>query len=341
MIRIAVDVYGGDNAPECVVDGALEAMREMPDIHILFCGAEGKVRAMLEARPHDEARVQIVDAPEIITNHESPTLAIRRKLNSSLVKAMDAVKAGQADAAVTAGSTGAALAGGIFRIGRIRGISRPALAPLLPTAKKKPVLLIDCGANVDCKPEYLLQFALMGAAYMRGVMGVSNPKIGLLNIGAEDEKGNELTKSAFPLLKEEKRIDFFGNVEARDALTGCVDVIVSDGFAGNTLLKSTEGAAKLIMGMLKESLSASARTKIGAALAMPALRALKNEMDYEQYGGAALLGVTGVMVKAHGSSKAHAYACAIRQARTMVEGKLVSIISEQLGAQSEKKDAQE
>ena len=252
MIRIAVDVYGGDNAPDCVLDGALEAMREMPDIHVIFCGAQEEVRKLLASRPHDEARVRIIDAPDVITNHESPTLAIRRKLNASLVKTMDAVKAGEADAAVTAGSTGAALAGGIFRIGRIRGINRPALAPLLPTAAGKPVMLIDCGANVDCKPEYLVQFALMGQAYMRGVMGVDKPKVGLLNIGAEDEKGNDLAKSTFPLLRDHPLVDFYGNVEARDALTGCVQVIVCDGFAGNILLKSTEGAAQLILGKLKD-----------------------------------------------------------------------------------------
>ncbi len=330
MIRIAVDVYGGDNAPDCVLDGALEAMREMPDIHVIFCGAQEEVRKLLASRPHDEARVRIIDAPDVITNHESPTLAIRRKLNASLVKTMDAVKAGEADAAVTAGSTGAALAGGIFRIGRIRGINRPALAPLLPTAAGKPVMLIDCGANVDCKPEYLVQFALMGQAYMRGVMGVDKPKVGLLNIGAEDEKGNDLAKSTFPLLRDHPLVDFYGNVEARDALTGCVQVIVCDGFAGNILLKSTEGAAQLILGKLKDGLLSSTRSKVGALLVKPALKGLKNELDYEQYGGAALLGVTGAVVKAHGSSKAHAYACAIRQARTMVEGKVVDIIAGQL-----------
>lgn len=221
---------------------------------------------------------------------------------------------------------------GIFRIGRIRGINRPALAPLLPTAAGKPVMLIDCGANVDCKPEYLVQFALMGQAYMRGVMGVDKPKVGLLNIGAEDEKGNDLAKSTFPLLRDHPLVDFYGNVEARDALTGCVQVIVCDGFAGNILLKSTEGAAQLILGKLKDGLLSSTRSKVGALLVKPALKGLKNELDYEQYGGAALLGVTGAVVKAHGSSKAHAYACAIRQARTMVEGKVVDIIAGQLSA---------
>ena len=243
MIRIAVDVYGGDNAPGCVIDGALEALRAMDDVSILFCGAQAEVEGLLNGREYDAQRVSIVDAPDIITNHESPTLAIRRKLNSSMVRAMDLVKKGEADAVVTAGSTGAALAGGIFRMGRIRGIDRPALGPLLPTSGEYPVILIDCGANADCKPDYLVQFALMGQAYMKGVMGIANPKVGLLNVGAEDEKGNELCKAVFPLLKDHPGVNFYGNVEARDVLTGVVQVIVCDGFSGNILLKSTEGAA--------------------------------------------------------------------------------------------------
>lgn len=341
MIRIAVDVYGGDHAPQCVIDGALEAMENLPDVQILFFGAQEEVRALLSDKTYDSARVSIVDAPDQITNHESPTLAIRRKLNSSMVKAMDAVKKGEADAVVTAGSTGAALAGGIFRVGRIRGIDRPALAPLLPTAGEHPVMLIDCGANADCKPEYLVQFALMGQAYMKGVMGVENPKVGLLNIGAEDEKGNELCKAAFPMLKQHDGVNFYGNVEARDVLTGVVQVIVCDGFSGNILLKSTEGAAQLIFGKLKAGLLSSTRAKMGALLVKPALKGIKNELDYEQYGGAALLGVTGAMVKAHGSSSGHAYACAIRQARTMVEGKVVSIITQQLQAAADAKNKEE
>ncbi len=330
MIRIAVDVYGGDHAPDCVIDGAVEAMEAMKDIHIVFCGAKEKVEQLLSLRTYDPSRVSIQDAPDVITNHDSPTLAIRRKVNSSMVQAMDLVKKGEAEAVVTAGSTGAALAGGIFRVGRIRGIDRPALAPILPTSGKHPVMLIDCGANADCKPEYLVQFALMGQAYMKGVMGVEEPKVGLLNIGAEDEKGNELAKAAFPLLKAHRGIHFFGNVEARDVLAGGVQVVVCDGFSGNILLKSTEGAAALIFGKLKGALMSSMRSKLGAAMVKPALKTVKDELDYEQYGGAALLGVSGAVVKAHGSSKGHAYACAIRQARTMVEGKVVDIIAQQL-----------
>ena len=334
MIRIAVDVYGGDNAPGCVIDGAVEALEMLPDVSILFFGAQAEVEKLLAEKTYDKARVSVVDAPGVITNHDSPTLAIRRKLDSSLVRAMDAVKKGEADALVTAGSTGATLAGGIFRVGRIKGIDRPALCPVLPTAGDKPVMLVDCGANAECKPEYLEQFALMGQAYMKGVMGIEDPKVGLLNIGAEDEKGDTLRKSAFPLLKENDKINFYGNVEARDALTGCVQVIVCDGFSGNILLKSTEGAVQLLFGKLKEGLYSSTRAKVGALLVKPALKGVKNQLDYEQYGGAALLGVTGALVKAHGSSKAHAFACAIRQARSMVEGNVVGIIAQQLNSET-------
>ena len=344
MIRIAVDVYGGDNAPGCVIDGALEALRAMDDVSILFCGAQAEVEGLLNGREYDAQRVSIVDAPDIITNHESPTLAIRRKLNSSMVRAMDLVNKGEADAVVTAGSTGAALAGGIFRMGRIRGIDRPALGPVLPTSGEHPVILIDCGANADCKPDYLVQFALMGQAYMKGVMGIANPKVGLLNVGAEDEKGNELCKAVFPLLKDHPGVNFYGNVEARDVLTGVVQVIVCDGLSGNILLKSTEGAAQLIFGKLKKGLMSSVRSKLGALMVKPALKAVKNELDYEQYGGAALLGVKGALVKAHGSSKGHAYACAIAQAHTMVKGGVVGIIAQSLeesGADSDKADQKE
>ncbi len=344
MIRIAVDVYGGDNAPGCVIDGALEALKAMDDVSILFCGAQAEVEGLLNGREYDAQRVSIVDAPDIITNHESPTLAIRRKLNSSMVRAMDLVKKGEADAVVTAGSTGAALAGGIFRMGRIRGIDRPALGPVLPTSGEHPVILIDCGANADCKPDYLVQFALMGQAYMKGVMGIANPKVGLLNVGAEDEKGNELCKAVFPLLKDHPGVNFYGNVEARDVLTGVVQVIVCDGFSGNILLKSTEGAAQLIFGKLKKGLMSSTRSKLGALMVKPALKTVKNELDYEQYGGAALLGVKGALVKAHGSSKGHAYTCAIAQAHTMVKGGVVGIIAQSLeesGADSDKADQKE
>ena len=326
MIRIAVDVYGGDNAPGCVIDGAVEALEMLPDVSILFFGAQAEVEKLLAEKTYDKARVSVVDAPGVITNHDSPTLAIRRKLDSSLVRAMDAVKKGEADALVTAGSTGATLAGGIFRVGRIKGIDRPALCPVLPTAGDKPVMLVDCGANAECKPEYLEQFALMGQAYMKGVMGIEDPKVGLLNIGAEDEKGDTLRKSAFPLLKENDKINFYGNVEARDALTGCVQVIVCDGFSGNILLKSTEGSVKFLMRELKGVMLRSMRTRLGALMLRGGIAGLRRRMDANEVGGTALLGISKPVIKAHGSSNAAAVAAAVRQAVRFAEADVVGEI---------------
>jgi len=338
MIRIAVDAYGGDNAPLSVVQGAVDAVNEIKDLSVTLFGREEELNGLLAGKTYDKERLFIVHAPDEITNHDHPTMAIRRKLDSSMVKALDSVKKGECDGMVTSGSTGAFLAGGIFRVGRIRGIDRPALAPVMPTAKGSPVILVDSGANADCKPEYLPQFALMGTAYMKGVMGISDPRVGLLNIGAEEEKGNELCKNAHPLLKETKGIDFVGNVEARDGLAGDVQVIVCDGFSGNVFLKATEGAAMMIMGMLKQNLLSSLKSKIGALLAKDAFKKVKNSMDSEQYGGAVLLGVNGALIKAHGSSKAKGIASAIAQAYTMVQNDVLSSIRRELEAQEIKED---
>ncbi len=328
MITIAVDAMGGDHAPQAVVDGCLSAVKTHADIRILLCGGQEQLQALL---PQDAQRIEIVDAPEVITNHESPTMAIRRKTNSSLVRAMDLVKQGQAQAVLSAGSTGAILAGAIFRIGRIRGIERPALATALPTVKGTPVLLLDCGANVDCKPSYLTSFALMGSVYMQGVMGVEKPRVALINIGAEAEKGNELTKSAYPLMQQAP-VSFVGNAEARDVLSGDADVLVCDGFAGNLILKHTEGLAQSMMTMMKESFMSSTRAKIGAVLLKPALRQFKKRLDYSEYGGAPLLGISAVVIKAHGSSNAKAIASAVAQARQAVAGDIVCAITRQLAA---------
>ena len=338
MIRIAVDAYGGDNAPASVVQGAVDALSEIKDLCITLFGREDELNGLLAEKTYDKERLTIVHAPDEITNHDHPTMAIRRKLDSSMVKALDAVKAGEADGMVTSGSTGAFLAGGIFRVGRIRGIDRPALAPVMPTAKGTPVILVDSGANADCKPEYLPQFALMGTAYMKGVMGVKEPKVGLLNIGAEEEKGDELRKAAYPLLKETKGINFAGNVEARDGLAGEHQVIVCDGFSGNVFLKATEGAASMIMGMLKSNLMSSLKSKLGALLAKGAFKKVKQSMDSEQYGGAVLLGVKAALIKAHGSSKAKGIASAIKQAYTVVKNDVIQSIVKELEAQEIKED---
>lgn len=330
MIKIAVDAMGGDNAPGAVVEGCLEALNASANISIELCGPEQGLEVLLIGREYDKARLHITPAKDVITNHDSPTLAIRRKTESSMVVAMDLLKNHQADAFVSAGSTGALLAGGIFRVGRIKGVDRPALAPILPTLTGAPCMLIDSGANVDCKPDYLRQFAIMGKAYLQGVLGVDRPKIGLLNVGTENEKGNELTKAAFPLL-ENAPIDFYGNIEARDGLSGEVQVIVADGFAGNVFLKATEGTVSLLFSLLKAAMQDGPIAKLGAAMIYPKLKTMKKKLDYQEMGGAVLLGVDGVMIKAHGSSSPKAFASAILQAEQCAQAGVIPAIKDALG----------
>ena len=326
---IAVDAMGGDNAPDAIVAGAVQAVREFEDIKVLLAGPEARIRALIADAKDVADRIGILPADEVITMEEAPMMAVRRKVNSSMVQAMLAVREKRAGAVVSAGSTGAVLACGMLRIGRIRGIERPALAPVIPGAKK-PFLLIDSGANVDCQPKYLNQFGLMGSVYMRSVMGVQDPAVGLVNIGAEEEKGNRLTKETYQLMKAQKSYRFVGNAEARDIPGGDFDVVVADGFDGNIILKYTEGIVKALLGMLKEGLMASTVTKIGAALSKPAFRDLKRKLDYNAYGGAPMLGVEGAVVKAHGSSGDEAIKNAIRQAREMLAGNVVEKIREGL-----------
>ena len=326
---VALDAMGGDNAPDAVVQGAILALRQFEDLRILLAGPTDKLGGMVAAAMDVRDRIEIIEANEVIGMDESPMLAVRKKVNSSMVQAMLAVRDKRAGAVVSAGSTGALLASGMLRIGRIPGIERPALAPVLPGAKK-PWLLIDSGANVDCQARYLNQFAMMGSVYMKSVMGVADPAVGLVNIGAEAEKGNKLVKEAYELMSAQTSYRFAGNCEAREIPGGNFDVVVADGFAGNLILKYTEGLAGALMQMLKESMMQSARTKIGAALSKPAFRAFKKKLDYNAYGGAPLLGVEGAVVKAHGSSGDEAISNAIRQARTMLEGRVVEKIREGL-----------
>ena len=251
-------------------------------------------------------------------------MGVRRKVNSATVKGMLALRDKQVDGFVSAGSTGAVLAGGMFRLGRIPGVERPALAPLMPNGRGH-FLLIDCGANVDCKPEYLVQFGVMGDAYMRGVMGMENPRVGLVNIGAESEKGNALVKATYPLM-EEAPYNFVGNVEARDITGDVADIMVTDGFCGNLILKFMEGLAGTLMGIIKNEIMGDFQSKIGGLLAKPAFKRVKKMMDYTEVGGAPLLGVQGAVVKAHGSSNPHAFSCAIGQLIKMIDGNVVEII---------------
>ncbi len=329
-MRIFVDAMGGDNAPQAPVEGSLEALRKYPALEISLAGDLEVLEPLLKDCDDVRSRITLVDAPEVITNNESPVMGVRTKKQSATVIGMLQLKEKQVDGFVSAGSTGATLAGGMFRLGRIPGIERPALAPLMPNGKGH-FLLIDCGANVDCKPEYLVQFGMMGNAYMRGVMGLENPRVGLINIGAEEEKGNALVKATYPLM-EQAPYNFVGNVEARDITGDVADVLVADGFCGNLVLKFMEGLAGTLLGIIKKEIMADTLSKLGGALAKPAFRRVKKLMDYTEVGGAPLLGVQGAVVKAHGSSNGHAFACAIGQAIRMVEGNVVQIIEQQLAA---------
>lgn len=301
-IKIAVDAMGGDNAPGEIVKGAVEALEERSEIKVILVGKEDKIRQELGKYTYDNARLTIVNATEEIGFDEPPVMAIRTKKDSSIVVGMNLVKAQKADAFVSAGSTGAILVGGQLIVGRIRGVERPPLAPLIPTTKGVS-LLIDCGANVDARSSHLLQFAKMGSIYMENVVGVKKPKVAIVNIGAEEEKGNMLVKETYPLLKECTDINFIGSIEARDIPKGMADVIVCEAFVGNVILKLYEGLGSALIGKVKEGLMSSLRSKIGALLIKPALKKTLKSFDASQYGGAPLLGLKGLVVKTHGSSK--------------------------------------
>lgn len=335
-MKIAVDIFGGDNSPSALIDGCVEAAKLYDDVEFIFTGDERIITDYMSEKGYGSSRISIIDAPETITCGEQPTVAIKRKKNSSLVKALELVASKEADAFVSAGSTGAVLAGATLIVRRIKGVKRPALAPVMPTVKG-PVLLIDCGANVDCKPNYLQQFAVMGSAYMKKVCGIDAPRVGLINNGAEAEKGNELTKSAYKLL-ENTDINFVGNCEARYTMTGDYDVLVCDGFVGNAVLKCTEGVARSVMSIMKQELMASPITKLGAFISKSGFKRVKKRMDYTEYGGAPLLGINGCIIKAHGSSNAKAITSAIGQARSYCIGDVTAAIQSGIEALPECED---
>lgn len=325
MIKIALDAMGGDYAPMEIVRGARDAAQEL-GIEIILVGDQEKIERELSGKFVDNL-ISIVHAPEVVGMHEHPVNAIRKKKNSSIVVATQMVKEGAADAIVSAGSTGAQMASSLLILGRIAGVDRPAISTLLPTAKGVLVLL-DAGANVDCRPQHLKQFAIMGSLYAEKVLGLPAPKVGLVNIGAEETKGNELTLATHGLLKETK-INFVGNVEGRDLFLGSSDVAVCDGFVGNVILKSAEGLAMSILGMFKQELG-RLEDVIGTERMMHMMGGFKRRMDYAEYGGAPLLGVNGVSVICHGSSKARAIKNALRVAKETVEQGLVPAIKKSL-----------
>lgn len=302
MITVAVDAMGGDNAPVEIVKGAVLAVQENNDIKVVLTGDEAVIQKELSEYTYDKDRIVVVHAPELITNCEAPVMAIRRKKNSSIVVALNMVKNNEADAFVSAGSTGAVLAGGQLIVGRVEGVERPPLAPLLPTMTGVS-LLVDCGANVDARPTHLVQFAKMGSIYMENVIGIKNPRVAIVNNGAEEEKGNLLVKETFPLLKNCTDINFIGSIEAREIPNGGADVIVCEAFVGNVILKLYEGLGSALIKKVKNGLMSTTRSKIGALLVKPALKATFKDFDASQYGGAPLLGLKGLVVKTHGSAK--------------------------------------
>jgi glycerol-3-phosphate acyltransferase PlsX len=321
-MKIAVDAMGGDHAPLEIVKGVELALKAFPDLEVTLFGNENLIKETLTTTD----RVSIVHTEEKIYSDEDPVMAVRRKKTASLVLAATAVKNGEADAIVSAGSTGAVLTAGLFVIGRIEGIERPALAPTFPTVDGKGFVLLDVGANAECKPKYLQQFAIMGSIYAEKVRGIKNPRVGLINIGTEENKGNELAKATFELLKE-TNLNFVGNIEAREILNGPADVLVTDGWTGNMVLKTTEGVAMSLFKMMKEAMTSDLKSKLAAAVLKPNLKKLKNKMDYSEYGGACLFGIKFPVIKAHGSSDAIAFYNAIRQARIMVEANLAEEIA--------------
>ncbi|MHA6251331.1 phosphate acyltransferase PlsX [Oceanobacillus sp. CAU 1775] len=313
-MKLAIDAMGGDHAPKEIVLGAMEAVKTFDDLTITLIGDEEKIKPFLT----DSKNIEIIHTNEVITGDDEPVRAVRRKKNASLVLMAEEVKEGRADACISAGNTGALMSAGLFIVGRIPGIARPALSPTLPTIDEEGFVFLDVGANVETKPSHLLQYGIMGSIYAQKVRGIENPTVGLLNVGTEAGKGDELTRKAFELL-ENAPINFIGNVEARDLFNHVADVVVTDGFSGNVALKTIEGTAQTVFTLLKEVLTSSLKTKIAAGMVKSDLKSLKSRLDYSEYGGAGLFGLQAPVIKAHGSSNARAILSAIRQAKHMVD----------------------
>lgn len=329
-MKIVVDCHGNDFGAKVAVEASVKVTNEHEDISIVLCGLEGEIRDILSTLDYDENRIEICPATEIITNEESPTEAIKKKKDSSLVKAYEKLKEDkEVVGLVSCGSTGAVLTGAVLKIGRIKGISRPALCPMLPTKNGGKVLLIDSGANVDCKPINLSHFAMMASSYAKAYLNINNPRVALLNIGTEDKKGNEFSHECFQLLKKTP-VNFVGNMEARDFLSGDYDIVVADGFDGNILLKSVEGTAKFVMGEIKQSIKDSFMSKIGALFMKNTFKHLKQTFDVSSHGGAVFLGVKKLIVKGHGASNSSSFENCILQVRTLAQFELCKKIEQEI-----------
>ena len=328
-IRISLDAMGGDNAPEEIVNGAINALNLRNDIEVILVGCEDKIRASLKAKSYDNNRISIRNTTEVIETSEHPVKALRTKKDSSMVVGLKMVREKEADAFVSAGNSGAVLAGGMLLVGRVKGVERPPFAPLIPTEKGVSILL-DCGANLDPKPISMVQFAQMGSVYMEKVVGIPNPRVAIVNVGAEEEKGNKKIQDAIELLKQCDNINFIGNIESREILKGGADVIVTDAFTGNVILKLIEGVASTLMSEIKKGLMSTLRSKIGALLIKPALKKTLVKFDATEYGGAPVLGLKGLVVKTHGNATRKEISNAILQCVTFQEQGITEIIEDMM-----------
>lgn len=333
MIKIVLDINGADHSPHELVLGAIQAVNNIPDLHMVLCGVADDINTILDDNRCDKSKFTVVHSPDTITNDESPITAIKQKTESSLYKAFELLKS-DADihGMVSAGSTGAILTGALLRIGRIKGVSRPAICPILPTigGDNGKVAIIDSGANADVKPINLVHFAVMGDAYLKHIYGIDKPRVALLNIGTEEAKGNDLTQTVFPMLKQIKGLNFVGNMEGRDLLSGNIDLVVTDGFSGNILLKSTEGAILNLLKLLKQDIKSSAMSMVGALFMKGTFKRIKQKLDYNQNAGGVLLGCKKIIVKGHGSSKANSIYQSILLAYNMHKANLCEIIEKEI-----------
>ena len=330
MVKIAIDAMGGDFAPREQVLGAVAALNKDKDLSVILCGDETQIKAVLSECKYDESRVEIVHTTEVITMEEAPAMAVKTKKDSSTVVAFRLVKEGKADGVVSSGSTGAVLTAGVLILRRIKGVSRPGLCPIIPNHRGGGTFICDCGANLECTPENLVHFAMMASIYAKAAYGIENPRVGLLNNGTEDHKGLQLQQEVNALLKENKTLNYVGNVEGRDLMYGDIDVMVADGFTGNIAIKSVEGCGKAVSSIMKREFKRNVFAKLRALLCMDIIKKIRGGLDYEAVGGAMFLGLQKAVVKGHGNSKARGFAVCIAQAANAVRGKMVEKISESL-----------